>query len=179
MRRWGVCALELALVMGLAATAGAVEPDDDAPPAAAKSTGNWFTRWFSSGKQAPAKKTAEQTPKADSAASNKMALREAAAAQRARDEADLLRRQGVCLKLRTIADQTNNDDLRRKADQLDEQAWNLYLRRTGDLAGGAGESLDEATLERHLGREPGRADAMPASASRGMNGQAAARGELP
>jgi hypothetical protein len=177
MRRWGVCALGLALVLGLAA--GAAEPDDDAGPAAAKSTDNWFTHRFSFGKQAPAKKAADAKPKADAAASTKMAAREAAAAQRARDEADLLRRQGVCLKLRTIAAQTNNDELRRKADQLDEQAWNIYLRRTASLPGGAGESLDEATLERHLGRDTGRAEASPASASRGMSGQAAARGELP
>jgi len=178
MRRWAVCALELALVVGLAASARAAEPEDETPPVATKSSGNWFTRLF--GAQAPAKQTAEKTAKDDDSARSKAAGRETAAAQRAREEAALLRRQSVCLKLRTIAAQTNNEELRRKADQLDEQAWNTYVQRTAHLPGGsAGESLDEATLERHLGSGSGHADGSPARFSRGGNGsgQAAARGE--
>jgi len=178
MRRWAVCALELILVMVLAATAGAAEPDDDAPPPPVKSSGNWFTRLFNPSPKPAEKNPVEKKDKDEAAAQNQKALRAAAAAQRAREEAALLRRQGVCLKLRSIADQTNNEELRRQADQLDEQAWNMYLQRTAHLPGG--ESLDEATLERHLDQPSGRA-AAPARDSRGADstGRAALRGELP
>jgi len=179
MRRWAVCALELILVMSLAAVAGAAEPEDDAPPPAPKSSGNLLTRWFGSGPKDTVKKPVEKKDKDEAVAQSQKALRVAAAAQRAREEAALLRRQAVCLKLRAIAAQTNNEGLRREADHLDEQAWNMYLQRTAHLPGG--ELPDEATLERHFGGTSGRAAALPASASSGVDsrGQAALRGELP
>jgi hypothetical protein len=139
-----------------------------------------LTRWFTIGKTAPDKKTAAKAKEAP--APSKTMLLETAARQRAQEEAALLRRQAVCLKLRMIAAQTNDDELRRKADQLDQRAWNAYVQRTAHLpTGNAGPASDEAILDRHLGTCAGSAGAAPASNSRGSSssGRIAARGEIP
>jgi hypothetical protein len=174
MRRGVVVALNGILLLGLATVARAAEPADNDATAP---SGGWFTRWFSFGKKAPEMKAAEKSKEATPAPSKAMLL-QAAAAQRAQEEAALLRRQGVCLKLRMIAAQTNDEELRRKADQLDERAWNSYVQRTAHLPNGdAGPASDEAVLARHLGS----AGASPAGSTRGSSssGHAAARGEVP
>jgi hypothetical protein len=179
MRRGAVCALTFALFLGLAAVASAV--DDDAKPAD-PGTGTWFTRWFGSGKKAPENKPADKVAKDEKQAPSKAELLRAAAAQRGREEAALVRRQEVCLKLRTIAVQTRDEGLRRQADQLEEQAWNTYLKRTAQLAGGsAGGATDEAILDRHLGTASGHATAALGDRSSGSsaNERAATRGEAP
>ena len=110
--RW---AMALALGLGLASQAKA--DDEDAKP---PKTGNWFTRLFV--KDAPKKKApdAKKEPAAPSAA----AIRQKA-------EAEWLRRQEVCDKLRAIALENGDKDLARKADALDQRAWDIYLERTG------------------------------------------------
>jgi hypothetical protein len=148
MRRGAIAALGLALVLSLGAFSRAAEPGDDTPPDAAKSSGNWFTRLFGGGKKGPSPEEAAKVRK-EEAEHSKKAARASAAAERSREEAALFRRQSVCLKLRAIAAQNNDDDLRRQADLLDERAWSIYLRRTAHLSDGS--ALDEATLERHLG----------------------------
>jgi hypothetical protein len=174
MRRGVVVALNGVLLLSLAAVGRAAEPQDND---AAAPSGGWFTRWFSFGKQAPEKKAAEKSKEATPAPTKAMLL-QAAAAQRAQEEAALLRRQGVCLKLRLIAAQTNDDELRRKADQLDQRAWNSYVQRTAHLpTGDASPASDEAVLARHLES----AGTSPAGSARGLSGSghAAARGEVP
>jgi len=75
-----------------------------------------------------------------------------AAVQRDRELQVLLRRQAVCLKLMRIAMDTNDDELMRKAEQLDERARGIYAQRTADLPGNqAAFESDEHVLERHLG----------------------------
>src|SRR5262249_22769246 len=53
---------------------------------------------------------------------------------RAREEAALLRRMEVCLKLKQIAEQTGDAELHRLADQLDERCSEVYRRRITTLA---------------------------------------------
>ena len=93
--------------------------EDDAKPA---NTGNWFTHLFAKDsakkKGADAKKT--DAPPAPSAAD----IRQKA-------QAEWLRRQEVCDKLRAIALECGDKDLARKADALDQRAWDLYVLRTG------------------------------------------------
>lgn len=90
--------------------------------ATAKSGGNWLTRWWPFGdksgetKDAPAKQTAPDV--------------ESAGAVRARELVTLQRRQAVCLRLKEIAVQTNDEALMQKAEQLEQRAWQVYEQRT-------------------------------------------------
>jgi hypothetical protein len=182
MRRWAVFALELALCLGFATVASAAEPGGDVQPAAEKSSGNWFTRMFGFGHGAPDKPAEPKAAKDEASVPSKAALLEVAKAKRDQEEHALFRRQKVCIRLREIADRTNDDELRRKAEQLDQRAWELYVQRTGQSsAGGADDRSDEAIVNRHLGTATGRAGAAPANSSREARDgvHAAAKGEMP
>jgi hypothetical protein len=56
-----------------------------------------------------------------------------AAAERAREESALLRRLEVCDKLMEIAVRTNDNDLMRKAEDLDRRARTAYSQHTAHL----------------------------------------------
>jgi hypothetical protein len=78
-----------------------------------------------------------------------------AAALRAREEAEYQRRCEVCDKLRDIAEQTDDDALRQQAEQLDQRAWQVYLRRTKHLASShAGLESDRGAGECKPGLRP-------------------------
>jgi hypothetical protein len=55
---------------------------------------------------------------------------EESAVMRAREEAKYLRRLEVCDRLREIAEDTNNPNLRRRAEELKVRAGDLYKKRT-------------------------------------------------
>ncbi len=76
-----------------------------------------------------------------------------AAAVREQEMQTLLRRQKVCLQLMQIAEETNDPELQRKAEQLDERAREIYTQRTSTLpaARAVGFESDEKTLQQHLG----------------------------
>jgi hypothetical protein len=111
--RLRLAALTVAVGLGFVGLASAQEPT------------SWFKMpaWFS---PAPAKKdeakkadlTADLAPIAVTSTNNQRA---------ARAKADLDRRQEVCLKLREIAIALGDDDLLRKAELLDQRAFDLYL----------------------------------------------------
>jgi hypothetical protein len=147
----------LALGLGLAALAKASE-DDDKPA----KTGNWFTRLFVRDPAAKKKDAAKDEAPAP--------LSQAQVRQKAQWE--WMRRQEVCDKLRQIALQTGDDDLRRKADALDQRAWDAYVQRTGGAKGNL--SPDEQILEGRLGLEAGQASRGNGAAS----GSASANDEL-
>jgi hypothetical protein len=148
MPRWGLYAIAVGLACMLVVSARAA--DADTPPTAESPTGNWFTRWTTPSKPAAPKKSAEKPLKEEDFAQQQKAARAAAAAERGREENALLRRQAVCLKLRTIAAQSNNDELRRQADELDDRAWSVYQRRVAHLpAGGGSEGSRENPAPSH------------------------------
>jgi hypothetical protein len=103
-------ALSLAVGLGLVGLASADEPV------------NWF-KWLT---PAPAKKDeakkpdlkADLTPIAATSTNNNRAVKA---------KVDLDRRQEVCLRLRDIAIATGDEDLLRKADLLDQRAYDVYL----------------------------------------------------
>jgi len=107
--RLGTAALTLAFGLGVVGLASAQE------------SGNWFTRMFSPGdKAAPAKKLDAKT--------DLSALPMPATNHRAiKAKADLDRRQEVCMKLIEIAIATGDADLHRKAELLDQRAYDLYV----------------------------------------------------
>jgi hypothetical protein len=134
MRRivaWGVGAV---LLWG--AGAALADPGDGASPG-----GNWFTRWFRPAPK-PAPKDKEPVPNVKQEdvdkllASQPPAAVEGAASQRHREEVKYFRRWDVCNKLREIADQNDDADLRRKAEQMEERAWAVYMERTRFLPSG-------------------------------------------
>jgi len=89
----------------------------------AQESGNWFSRWFSS--------SAEKKDKIDSSKLDEPKMPPSASASRARQaKADLERRQEVCLKLREIAESVGDDEMMRKAEQLEQRAFDLYLAAT-------------------------------------------------
>jgi len=76
-----------------------------------------------------------------------------ATGSRAQELQTLLRRQKVCYQLMQIALETNDAELLRKAEQLDERARNIYSERTAALPGFADESgdADMRMLDKRLG----------------------------
>ena len=43
------------------------------------------------------------------------------------------RRVAACVRLREIADETNDEALRQKVERLEERIWNVYSRQTGNV----------------------------------------------
>jgi hypothetical protein len=81
----------------------------------------WFTRLFMPGmKTADTKKDDTSTKPAAPAPAETISAKE-----------EWQRRVEVCDKLRLIAAETGDDDLKRRADQLDARAWDAYVRKTG------------------------------------------------
>jgi hypothetical protein len=113
---WG-----LALAVGLGLSTLAKADDDDVKPA---KTGNWFSRMF----------TRDSAPKKKDAAAKDDVARPMSPSPvviRKKAEGELLRRQEVCEKLRQIALETSDKELARKADDLEQRAWDIYVQRTG------------------------------------------------
>jgi hypothetical protein len=160
--------LAAALCVGLG-TAAAQEPppDGDNNKEPAKSEGNWFTRCFFFGRKAEEKKP---PPAADN---KKPTVTESAAVVRAREEAALHRRQAVCLKLHEIALSTNDEELHRKADELDRLAWDTYVQRTAHLPGSAAAfESDEQILTQRLGPRAEDGRSLPPTANSRATGAA-------
>jgi hypothetical protein len=107
------------LVLVVALTGGRMAQADDEPKAAPK--GNWFTRLFVSEKKEPDPKKIEVKKEPGPS------LEEL----HARAKSELLRRQLICVRLREIAEETHDAELQRKADQLDQRAFEIYLEKTG------------------------------------------------
>lgn len=191
---WGLQAGLFIALTASAALAGA--PLDDSAPTSQPlgpdhgSFINTLGRWFGTAPQpAPTKpKPAPKKPvaKAETPAPKTTPPVDENAVQRERELAALLRRQMVCLKLMQIAADTHDEELQRKAEQLDDRAHAVYTERTAHLPGcrsGTFES-DEKTLEKHLGPTD---SALGRSAERAFDGrpvtpgpiQARNRGEAP
>jgi hypothetical protein len=108
--RLGIAAMTLSVTLGFARLAYAQE------------SGNWFTRLFTPtpAKTASTDKTEVKTDATKipiSSSNNRLT----------QAKADLERRQDVCLKLREIAIASGDDDLLRKAEMLDQRAYDLYV----------------------------------------------------
>jgi hypothetical protein len=144
MRRWSVFFGTALLAIALSGVAGAADPEESS----ATST-SWWSRMFKS--RAAKKREADAKKKKHDEALIRKAALEGVASQLAREEADWVRRIQVCQKLREIASVNNDPELNRRADMLDQRAWELYQKRTAKLSSGrAGQSPDEQALQQHL-----------------------------
>ena len=135
----GMSALAVVALFWASARAG---DDDEAKPSLTAKL--WPGTWF-------AKKTPE-AQKDNKGQPVKDAKADFDAARRLRAELDWKRRAEVCQKLRQIAFETNDDELDRFAERLDQRAWDVYIQRVG---GGSSLSLDERVLSERLGVDPG------------------------
>lgn len=142
----------LALGLGLGLTALARAEDDDEKPA---KTGNWFTRLFV--REPAAKK--KDTKKDETPAPLSPAL------VRQKAHWEWLRRLEVCDKLKQIALETGDQDLARKAEALDQRAWDVYVQRTGGPKGNL--TPDEQILNSRLGMDASQRNRSPGSSATG------------
>jgi hypothetical protein len=81
-----------------------------------------FSRW--GGSPPPRPKTPSPTPAAKARAAD------TAAATRAQEEANFLRRLAVCDKLQQMANETGDETLEKQAMQLQQKAQSVYKQRT-------------------------------------------------
>lgn len=175
MRKLGILGLEVALCIGLGAAAalaadGSKGSKSPASEKESKSSTSWFGRWFGSKKE-PEPKVSTKIKKgseADSVEAEQGPTVNELAAVRARQEKTLLRRLAVCDRLMEIAVRTGDDDLLRRAEQLDERCRRAYAERTADVTA----QSDELILEKHLGGSgaslaaPGREDGRQTAAAK-------------
>lgn len=94
----------------------------------------------------PFRKTEKASPVESKEAKSPVPL-PSPASDYAREKADWIRRAAVCDRLREIAAVTSDDELDRQAEQLNQRAWQVFLKRTSQGATAqAGLRSDEATL---------------------------------
>jgi hypothetical protein len=147
MRRLGA----LCLLLGLSAPAFA----DDKPPAEEQSI-PWY-RWLFLGERAkPAPKpdpaAAKDKAPATSASAN-IPSRDSVAKMWADEQNVYMERLKAITKIRTLANEQGDEELLKKADDLEAQAEELYKLRTAKLPVPAAKD-DRASLERNKDDRP-------------------------
>lgn len=75
-------------------------------------------------------------------------------AQLAKERETFLRRLEVCDRLRTVAEETGNESLKKEADQIEERARQLYQQRTAKLLSTDMELTSPSKAEAKLLEEP-------------------------
>jgi hypothetical protein len=75
-------------------------------------------------------------PPLPATAAAKARATDTAAAIRAQEEANFLRRLAVCDKLRELANQTGDESLEKQADLLQQKAESVFKTRTSDPSSG-------------------------------------------
>ena len=111
--RLGTAALTLAVGLGFVGMASGQEP------------GNWFTRLMPFGGE-----KADSAKKLDSKSEPANMPPTSTDYRALKAKADLERRRDICDKLRGIGIASGDDDLVRKAEMLDQRAWDLYVACT-------------------------------------------------
>jgi hypothetical protein len=131
----------LALLAVLGGTAAAADPDESLPANFDRGAAG-FAKWNGGHPEPP-----KPPPVPPQVAAAKARERDTAAALRAQEEANLLRRLAVCDKLRELAVQTGDESLEQMADELEKKADTVYRARTTSLVG-AGVSADTVASKR-------------------------------
>jgi hypothetical protein len=160
MRQAWLWGFGLTVIVSLGATVARAGEDDEKPAGPAKTTygrgPGLMERLFKSSEKPEAKKPAKK--EADNAAKEKADKPEkpavdSAVAIRAREQAAFERREQVCLRLMDLANQQNDQESYRRAEELNAKAWAVYRLRTAHLPAGNAAESDEEVLDRHLGNK--------------------------
>jgi hypothetical protein len=143
-------ALLFAAAPALADDPAATDPTYQAP---------WYKRWFGIGPDMPKPPPPKKTN-----------TNQEARAKRALAEANYMRRLAVIDELKRIANEAGNDELMKKAENLERKAFELYTQQTAGLPyNQLMPSTDERLLDKQMGFDPG----ATASAARKLNQPAA------
>jgi hypothetical protein len=132
-------------LLGLAVPAAAFADPGSAPPPPPGST-SIFSQML---RGRPPSATVTDTAKEKDKKTPPKPSRDPIAKLRDQELANWLRRTDVCLKLMEVADQTGDENLRKKAQELDRRARAAYERRIAELGGEAGseDGLDSDRLK--------------------------------
>jgi hypothetical protein len=160
MRGW---TLAIALLAGLAASAARADDEDEVktvpPPKPFIRWSPWAKKAFGiddlkpvDKKQEAKKGEAKSSDKKTDPTAKSAKQVESTAAIRGREEAAFLRRLAACDKLMSIAAETGDRDLMRRAEELGSLARTIYAQRTGLVTDGTTE-LDSVKLDRNLESE--------------------------
>ena len=134
LRAWGV----LALLAALGGTPAIAAEPDETVPANYDRGAMGFAKWYAGHPEPP-----KSPPVPPEVVAARQREKDTAAAVRAQEEANLLRRLGVCNRLREIAVQTGDEALERQADELEKRAGAVFTARTTVLAGGKSLADDD------------------------------------
>jgi hypothetical protein len=132
------------------------DPPDGTSAAPRDESGNRLTNWFASKPKPPAKLPAA-APETDAEKKSEPILKPGAAAavERSREEATLLRRLAVCDQLKLIAIQNKDDDLLRQAEQLEQRVQAVYAEHIAHLPASQAVSVPSSALKDKDGRGTG------------------------
>jgi hypothetical protein len=117
----------VALLAILAGNAAAADPDESIPENYDRGAAG-FARWNAGHIEAP-----KPPPVSPQVAAAKARERDTAAAIRAQEQANLLRRLAACNRLRELAVQTGDESLEQLADELEKKAGSVFQARTAVL----------------------------------------------
>lgn len=140
MRRTWHWAL-LAVLAGISSSARADERSFAAVSPFNGSQNPAFNRWGG----VPTSRPKPPPPPLNPAAKSR--AEETAAAVRAQEDANLLRRMAVCDKLRLLALETGDESLEKQADQLQQKANSVYQQRTSAPTGSLAQGKDGSVRE--------------------------------
>ena len=166
MRRLGTACL----LLGLTAPALAADP-----PAAEDPTIPWYShRYWLLGERTkptppkPEPPAARERPASPAPASRESA-KEAAVKQYERELQVHLQRLQAISRIRAVAAEQNDEAMLKRADDLEQQATEIFNQRTAKLIGAA-ERDDRAALERGRDDRPASADRTPPRGRRSTGG---------
>lgn len=169
MRGIGTWRFEVALLLGLGMgmpVLAAEPPDDDEQPRQGWKWAPWIQKKIDRSRPPPKpKKPApkpKEPPKQVEAPAKPAPVVDQASVDREREEKAFLRRVAVCDQLMKIAQDTHDEQLERKAMQLNERAWSIYSERIAQLPAGGSFDSDIEIVDRHLGSP---ADGQPTGAA--------------
>jgi hypothetical protein len=132
LRIWAVVAT-LAILGGIAAAA---DPDETVQFEYDRGAAG-FARWNGGHPEPP-----KPPPVSPQVAAAKARERDTAAAIRAQEQANLIRRLAACDRLRELAVQTGDESLEKLADELEKKADTVFKARTSVLADGRSLAVD-------------------------------------
>jgi len=135
MHRLRAYGLTAAFLVGLGGLARAADPADARPTPGLDSG---FRRWNAI---PPARPKPPLPPSVAERAERR--AKESAAALRAQEEANFLRRIAACDRLKLIAIETQDDELEKQADRLQQQAEMVYKQKLSRLPGAKLPDVDE------------------------------------
>lgn len=130
-------------------------------PKSAKKASWWWP--FGGSKEAEAKPPAKQTPADPPKPKATDVPRPSPGGGIADDQEykSFLRRQLAAIRLQEVADELNDPALRIQAQELEDRAWRLYLRRTGQAASSSVSPAEEREMARKLLEETRKAAQPP------------------